>query len=116
MKVVFDSEAIFDDKAQAVKFAGLVLDGRSRGRLVICRVPRDTLAKRFNLSECNAALLLQRYEAVKTEFHDIALQKAMLGDYHPVILAEEIAVHVPIRCTPGIRNSASLPALESDRG
>jgi hypothetical protein len=95
MKVVYDSEAIFDDKVQAVKFAGLVLDGRARGRFIICRIPKEALAKRFNLSQPDAAVLLQCYGAAKGEFTALATQKAMLGDYHPVLLAEEIAEPMP---------------------
>jgi len=91
MKVVYDCDAIFDEKTQAVKFAGQVVEGRPTGRFVICRVPKHTLVKRFNLSEADPASLLQCYSAAKNEITALATHSALLGDYRPVILLPDLA-------------------------
>lgn len=90
MKVIFDSIAIFDEKAQTVKFAGRVIDSpHGFGRFVICQIPRAVLVERFKLREPAAAALLECYSAAKAEIDALALKKAKLGDYRPVITAEE---------------------------
>jgi hypothetical protein len=94
MKVVYDCDPIFDEKSQAVKFAGQVVGGRPAGRFVICRVPKHTLVKRFRLSEADATVLLQCYIEAKNEITALATHKALLGDYRPVILLPDV-VPVP---------------------
>ncbi|MBW8708304.1 MAG: hypothetical protein JF627_03420 [Alphaproteobacteria bacterium] len=89
MKIVFDSTAIFDEKCQAVKFAGRIIDSHGVGRFVICQVPRAVLVKRFKLREPGAQTLLECYGAAKAEIDALAVKKAKLGDYRPVITAEE---------------------------
>jgi hypothetical protein len=91
MKIVFDSIAIFDEKAQAVKFAGRVIEGHGFGRVIICRVPRDVLVGRFKLQEPEAQTLLECYGAAKAEIDALAVRKAKQGDYRPVITAEEFS-------------------------
>lgn len=90
MKVVYDCDAIFDEKSQAVKFAGQVIEGRPTGRFVICRVPKHTLIKRFRLSEPDPTALLQCYIEAKSEITALATRKALLGDYRPVILLPDV--------------------------
>jgi hypothetical protein len=92
MRVAYDSDAIFDEKSQAVKFAGQILDGRPAGRFIICHVPKDTLVQRFHLASAEPAILLQCYVAAKSEITALATKKAQLGDFRPIILAEEFSV------------------------
>ena len=89
MRVDYDSAAIFDEKCQAVKFAGQIREGRHGGRFVICQVPKQILIERFSLSDPEPDVLLQCFLMAKGEITRLATQKAMLGNYRPVILAEE---------------------------
>ena len=91
MKVVYDCDAIFDEKSQAVKFAGQVVEGRPTGRFIICRVPKHTLVNRFRLLYADAAILLQCYADAKGEITALATHSALQGDYRPVILLPDVA-------------------------
>jgi len=90
LDVIFDSVAIYDEKSQAIKFAGRVVNGRNLGHFVICKVPKSVLEERFNLQEPGAGQLLECYMAAQAQINALAVQKAKLGDYRPVITAREL--------------------------
>lgn len=91
MKIVFDSDVVFDEKAQAVRFAGHFVDEKGQHRFLVCNVPQEGLVKRFRLHNPPPHILLKCYSMLREEINALAANKAKLGDFRPVIRPQELS-------------------------
>jgi hypothetical protein len=85
MNLTFDSVAVFDEKTDAVKFAGRFIDERGIERFAICRVSRDFLTARCNLADASAERLLEAYVSVRDEANGIAARQLAASEHKPSI-------------------------------
>ena len=85
MDLSFDSVAIFDEKSDAVKFAGRYLDKQGKEQFVICRVTSDFLAKHCNLRDPTPDAVLDAYISVRDFVNDLILKRVAAGDRKPVL-------------------------------
>lgn len=85
MNIMFDSIAVFDEKADAVKFAGRYVNAQGIERFIICRVSRDFLLARCDMAEASGERLLDLYWSIRAEVNALATQQFAGGDTKPII-------------------------------
>ena len=85
MSLAFDSVAVFDEKADCVKFAGRFIGAKGAERFAICRVSREFLTVLCDLTDASPERLLQAYVSVREEVNGIAARLFAAGELNPLI-------------------------------
>lgn len=83
MNLMFDSIAVFDEKADAVKFAGRYVNGQGFERFIICRVTREFLLARCDIAEASGEHVLELYWSIRSEVNALATRQFAQGEIKP---------------------------------
>ncbi len=90
-RLTFEGQAIVEVSGGCVRFAGQYTDPQGNLKTVICRVERDALIARCNLSESFApSQLLDAYHNVSGEVNALASAQFYGGEVKPRVTKEDI--------------------------